>query len=454
MKGMTTMEERLDRWHCPITVLCAVVGFALACSACRSKNESSPPVQNEPPAPSAATVSSVPLSGVTDTEIVLGESAAFSGPSAGLGIEMWRGASAAFAAANDHGGVLGRKVRLVLADDAYDAERAAPAVVSLVQQEHVFLLFGAVGTPTLVRALPVIRKYYGESGLFLFSDFTGAQPQRRPPYDQVVFNVRASYYEEAKAIVDAYVSRGKKRIGTFVQDDAYGTDGREGVKRALKDQSLSLVADTTYPRGQKVDVSNASQVKILRDAQVDAIVMVGSYQACAGFVRDVRRAGWGVVIDGVSFVGADQMLKLLADEEKRGGGPIVTNLVNTQVVPYYDDDSVPVVREYRAAMERYDVSLPPGIGDGSYKPASKYSFGSLEGFVSGRALLRVLEKAGRDLTRQSAYAAAEAMGRFDLGLGVDGELSHERHQVIDHVWFTVASPGGWKAATAVGSAIQ
>jgi ABC-type branched-subunit amino acid transport system substrate-binding protein len=389
--------------------------------------------------------------GVTDAEIVLGESAAFSGPSAGLGVEMWRGATAAFSAANERGGVSGRKIRLVLADDAYDAEKAAPAVVSLVGEQRAFLLFGSVGTPTLVRALPVIRKYYEDSGLFLFSNFTGAQPQRRPPYEQVVFNVRASYYEEAKAIVDAFVARGNKKVGTFVQDDAYGTDGREGVKRALKDHGLTLAADATYPRGQRVDVSNAPQVKILHDAQVDAVVMVGSYQACAGFVRDLRRSGSGVVVAGVSFVGADQMLKLLQEEEKRGGG-IITNLVNTQVVPYYEDESVPVVREYRAAIDRFEPRTPPGLGDGSYAPA-RFSFGSLEGFVSARALVSVLEKAGHALTRQGAYAAAEGMGRFDLGLGVDGELSHERHQVLDHVWFTVAKPDGWKAVTDIRSAI-
>jgi ABC-type branched-subunit amino acid transport system substrate-binding protein len=441
------------RASCLIATVC--LPFVLPLAACQSKDQPPSPAPVTPPqAPSSlAAIAAGPLSGVTDTEIVLGQSAAFSGPSAGLGIEMWRGASAAFSAVNDRGGVLGRKVRLVLADDAYDAEKAAPAVVGLIGQQHPFLLFGAVGTPTLVRALPVIRKRYEESGLFLFSDFTGAQPQRRPPYEQVVFNVRASYFEEAKAIVDAFVARGKTKVGTFVQDDAYGTDGREGVKRALKDHGLTLAADTTYPRGQTVDVSNDAQVKILRDSQVDAVVMVGSYQACAGFVRDVRRSGWGVVLDGVSFVGADQMLKLLQDEERRAGPGVISNLVNTQVVPYYEDQSVPVVRDYRAAIDRYDPRTPPGVGDGSYTPA-KYSFGSLEGFVSARALVRVLEKAGRDLTRQNAYAAAEAMGRFDLGLGVDGELSHARHQVLDHVWFTQAKSDGWSAVTDIRSALR
>src|SRR3989442_1110998 len=88
--------------------------------------------------------------GVRDDEVLLGQAAAFSGPSAGLGVEMWRGASVAFAASNDGGGVHGRKVRLVLADDGYDAERAAPAVARLITKDKVFALFGGVGTPTIV----------------------------------------------------------------------------------------------------------------------------------------------------------------------------------------------------------------------------------------------------------------------------------------------------------------
>jgi putative Ca2+/H+ antiporter (TMEM165/GDT1 family) len=143
---------------------------------------------------------------------------------------MWRGATAAFAEANAAGGVNGRTVRLVVADDAYDAEKAAIAVGQLISREHVFALFGGVGTPTIVKALPVVLKHFNSDGLFYFANFTGAQTQREPPYAKAVFNVRASYREETKAMVDAFVAMGKTRIGIFVQDDAYGTSGRDGVR--------------------------------------------------------------------------------------------------------------------------------------------------------------------------------------------------------------------------------
>jgi ABC-type branched-subunit amino acid transport system substrate-binding protein len=381
--------------------------------------------------------------GVTDTKILLGQPAAFSGPSAGLGTEMWRGATAAFSAANDTGGVEGRKVQLVLADDAYDAERAASAVTQLVTGDKVFALFGGVGTPTIVKALPVVLEHYNKEGLFYFANFTGAQPQREPPYEKAVFNVRASYRQETEAMVNAFLAMGRRKVGIFVQDDAYGQSGRDGVKRALKARDLDIAADTTYPRGQKFEVSNQPQVDALRAAGVEAIIAVGSYQACAALIRDARNAGLAVPIHNVSFVGADQMLRLLREEEKRTGKNLTENLINTQVVPSYLDDRIPLVRSYRAAMDRYAPGVPQGIGDGSYKPTGPYSFGSLEGYVSARVFLAVLARAGKDLTRRSFYEAAERMGKFDIGLSVPAELGPARHQALDKVWFTYVTPGGW-----------
>lgn len=434
-----------------VVVLAWVTAIALFACDRRPLGQDAP--STPAAAPEAGRSGATAPDGVTDTEVLLGEPAAFSGPSAALGVEMWRGASAAFSAANDAGGVHGRKIRLVVADDAYDAEKAAAAVVKLVG-EGTFAIFGGVGTPTIVRALPVIRKYFAESGLFYFANFTGAQPQRTPPNFEAVFNVRASYYEETQAAVDAFVRAGKSKIGTFLQDDAYGTDGRAGVERALAGHNLTIAGEARYPRGQKFDVSTREHVGILRAAGADAVIMVGSYQACAAFVRDARESGWAVPIHGVSFVGADPMLSLLVAEEKRQKQKIVANVIMTQVVPDYDDTSVPAVAAYHSAMDRYRPDAPTGVGDASYHPPSPYSFGSLEGYISARAFLAVLDKAGRDLTRKGFYAAAEDMGRFDLGVGAPAELSKTRHQVLDNVWFTYAALEGWKPTLNPASVIR
>jgi len=245
---------------------------------------------------------------------------------------------------------------------------------------------------------------------------------------------------------------GRKKIGIFVQDDAFGASGRDGVKRALKEHSLALAADTSYPRGQIYDGSTAAQLKLLREAGADAIVAVGSYQPCAALVRDARNAGWGVPIHAVSFVGADQMLEQLKKEPN--AARLVKNLIVTQVVPPVSDVALPLVKDYRAAMDRYDPVAPRGIGDQSYRPSARYSFGSLEGFLNARAFLAVLQKAGPQLTRKSFLEAAEAMGKFDLGVGVPAELRAGRHQALDKVWFTYATTEGWLGVENPASVIQ
>ena len=374
--------------------------------------------------------------------IVLGERSAFSGPSAGLGVEVWRGEFAALSTVNDAGGVEGKKIRLVLVDDRYEPDAAVVAARELIEKRNIFALFGGVGTPTIVRVLPLLEQYR-QQGLFQFSNFTGAQAQREPPYEKYVFNVRASYRQEIAAVVKVFVALGRKKIGLFVQDDAYGASGKDGAVRALQDRGLKVVAETKYPRGQGFSTSNLEQVSALKSAGVDAIIAVGAYAACGGFIRDVRMSKWDVPIHNVSFVGADQLLDVLHEFEKTSGQVITSNLITTQVVPSYLDLNIPFVREYRAAMDRYHPTVPAEAGDRSYQPSRPYSFGSLEGYLNVRVFIEVLRRAGKDPTRSTFYAAAESMGRFDLGLGVPLEFSPHRHQALDDVWLTRATASGW-----------
>ena len=375
--------------------------------------------------------------------IVLGERSVFSGPSAGLGVEVWRGEFAAFSAANDAAATEGRRIKLVLVDDKYEPDSAIFAAKELIDKRKIFALFGGVGTPTIVRVLPLLLEQHQQEGLFQFSNFTGAQAQREPPYEKYVFNVRASYRQEIAAMVKGFVAMGRKKIGLFLQDDAYGLSGKDGAVRTLQERGLTVIAETRYPRGQGFSKSNQEQVAVLKNAGVDAIIAVGAYAACAGMIRDVRMSKWDVPIHNVSFVGADQLLDLLHEFEKTSGQNVTSNLITTQVVPSYLDLNVPFVGEYRAAMDRYHPTVPADVGDHSYSPARSYSFGSLEGYLNARVFLEILKRAGKNATRSSFYQAAEHMGRFDLGLGVPLEFSKKRHQALDEVWMTHATATGW-----------
>ena len=372
--------------------------------------------------------------GVTDTEIKLGQSAAFKGTSAALGSELWRGAQTYFEYINDQGGVQGRKIRVVSLNDGYEGDSTLLNTIDLITRKNVFALFGYVGTPTIVKALPVIQKF-SDQKIFLFSNFTGAQPQRELPHSKYVFNIRSSYRQETRGLVNNFVKNGFSKIGVFIQNDAYGRSGADGVQRALKKHGLRVLAESTYERGTPFSKSMAQRVDVLQEAGVDAVISIGSYAACAAFIRDARRAGFHGPIANVSFVGSDQLLQLLLQEENRTHKKLTTNLVNSQVVPPWTDTSIPLVKMYQTLMDKYQLHVPDHLKDSHYVP-SKYSFVSLEGFLNAKVFVEILKRSPRDLTRENFVETLENTHDLDVGLKHNISFSENRHQALDKVFFT------------------
>src|SRR5262245_47236776 len=172
-----------------------VVTAAALISAC-----SAPEVRTVAPPADAAAVEIGPPGGVSADAIHIGMSAAFQGPSGGLGTELYRGSMAWFQHVNDTGGIAGRRIRVDAYDDGYDPTRAIDNTIRLVDRRDAFLLFDYVGTPTVTRVLPLLSRF-ADKHEYLFFPFTGAQPQREPPYAKYVFNLRASYRQETGGLV-------------------------------------------------------------------------------------------------------------------------------------------------------------------------------------------------------------------------------------------------------------
>src|SRR6476620_10819673 len=189
--------------------------------------------------------------GVTDSQVVLGQSVALTGPAAQLGLDMQLGASLYFNKVNAAGGVHGRKIVRKTLDDGYEATRAAENTKKLINDERVFALFGYVGTPTSAASLPI----FTEAKVPFVGPFTGAELLRNP-VNPLIFNVRASYYDETEAIVQHLTAMSVNRIAVFYQNDAYGQAGLAGVERALKKRNLPIIAKGTVERNT-VDVKKA-----------------------------------------------------------------------------------------------------------------------------------------------------------------------------------------------------
>jgi ABC-type branched-subunit amino acid transport system substrate-binding protein len=352
--------------------------------------------------------------------IVLGMSTALSGPAAELGENMRAGVLAALEEANRAGGVGGRPLRLVALDDQYEPAQTAPNMHRLIAEEEVVAVVGNVGTPTAVAAIPIANR----SKTPFYGAFTGAGVLRKSPPDRYVVNYRASYAEETAAMVDGLVEQlGLKpaEIAFFTQRDAYGDAGFVGGIAALKRHGLASEHDVAHGRYERntLAVENGLAEVMQADPPPRAIIMVGAYGPCARFIALAREVGVDAWFLNVSFVGAAPLAAALAE---KGDGVIVT-----QVVPHFDSD-VPVVREYRKALSAWQATAVP-------------TFGSLEGYVAARILVRALGGIEGPITREGVVEALEGLGDFDIGLGVPLRLGADEHQASHTVWPTILRGG-------------
>jgi ABC-type branched-subunit amino acid transport system substrate-binding protein len=398
--------------------------------------------------PTEAPTASAP--GVSARDVKIGMSAAFKGPAAGLGTELWRGATAYFSEINARGGVNGRSVVVAALDDGYQPDPCLRNTIQLVEQDQVFFLSNYVGTPTLTRALPVIKRY---GDVLLVGNFTGAQPQREAPYVDYVFNIRASYRQEMAALVERFWGLGARRFGLFYQIDAYGRSGADAAERALAQRGAKVAAEATYVRGARFDDDMAAAVAVLRQAGCEIVLCTGAYQGCGAFVRAARDVGFTVPISNVSFVGSDAMLALLLKQGKTAGRDYTRALVNSQVMPSYDDLDLPGVAEYRALMDKHNPALPESLRDRGYTP-QRYSFISLEGFVNAKVTVEALRRAGTNPTRASLRQSLESLHNVDLGIGALLSFGPERHQGLDSVYFTRVQGEHWVPITDWTAAVR
>jgi ABC-type branched-subunit amino acid transport system substrate-binding protein len=300
------------------------------------------------------------------------------------------------------------------------------------------------------RTLPLLQMRHDKHFLLLFP-FTGADTNRIPPYDQLSFNLRASYQQEMKGLVDHFVAVNRTRIAVFYQADAYGRAGWGGLRQALDEHGLEIAGEATYRRGSPFDQSYDRQVAIMQRLQPDVVVCVGTYSACAGFVRDMRDRDVDCPIATLSFVGGGAMLKLLSAAEQESNKDYTSRLVISQVVPSYNDDSIPAVREYREAMDRYRdaIILPDSLlyphgktAEREYAPLP-YGFISLEGYLNAKLFTAILQRMGADPKRSDLAATVLAMGDFDLGMGQPLSFGGDtvRRQASDQIYYTVVRDG-------------
>ncbi|MBU6951863.1 MULTISPECIES: ABC transporter substrate-binding protein [unclassified Hahella] len=343
--------------------------------------------------------------GVYGDRIVVGGVLDLEGQSRGLGLNMRDGVLAAFEGVN----IKGRRLEYVTLNDSYTPDLTVEQTNRLIR-DGVFAMIGNVGTPTAQVALPILA----DNKVPAVGFFTGAG-LLRPGIGDVI-NFRASYVQETAKVIEQGFRAGLQasEICAYVQNDAYGMAGVEGIKLALQnnvrsrdiveklDTILAKSGDSPERNGigpvgvyQRNTLTSRAGFESLKDwekasnSRCRLVVTVGTYNAIGRFAAYSKQRGEDWLISAVSFTGAEN----LRDTLDRFG--VTDKVILTQVVPDLESD-LPIVKEARSALgERLNVV-------------------SLEGYIVGKMFVAIMQSIKGDLTRES-FVRATRNAEFNIG---------------------------------------
>ena len=353
----------------------------------------------------------VALAHASHAQILVGQTAGFSGPvSAGVQ-ETTAGAKLYIDAVNAKGGIKGKQIELVSLDDKFDPKLAGENARQLIEDRQVLAMFLTRGTPHTQAIVPFLNKY----GVPLIGPSTGAMVLHQPVQTHV-FNVRATYQREAEKAIGQLISMGFTRIGLIYADDSFGADGVEGAQKGFTAGKLSATFLEKFDRS-KPDFGPIAARVIQTNAQ--AIMMVASGQAVVDAVTAFRAVGSTAQIVTLSNNASSGFIKSLGDQ--------APGVIVTQVFPY--ERSV----GYALVTQAQELSKAKGLGDIS--PAM------LEGFAAAKVLVEALRKSGAKPTRSSIQTALEGMRKFDIG-GLEISYSATDHTGLDFADLSIISGNG------------
>jgi branched-chain amino acid transport system substrate-binding protein len=323
------------------------------------------------------------------SELIISQIAPLSGVLASTGKQMVLGGDIYFKHINDTGGIHGKKIKVLVADDGYKVDETLRLTRETLARPEVLALYGFAGTANIGKLLSdnVLR----EGGAALVSPYTGGEPLRTP-FNPWIFHVRAGYGDETEHMVQQLVTLGMNRVAVMYQDDGFGKAGLEGVEKALTKRQLKLSVAAPYERNTD-KVEEAVKMVLASDAQ--AVIMISVNKPTAAFIKRYREAGGGAQLFNISVVDPAEIVKLAGLGNAHGLGI-------SQVAPYPYLPKLPVVREYQNLLQKY-------------APGEQVNYTSFELFLGAKVLVEGLRRAGPNPTRALLIKAMEGMNNFDLG---------------------------------------
>jgi ABC-type branched-subunit amino acid transport system substrate-binding protein len=332
--------------------------------------------------------------GVAADQIVIGTANTLSGPSAFVGKEMNIGFNAYIQYVNDHGGINGRKIKVVSCDDRYEQDGAIQCFKKLTE-DGVFGITGCYGAALMAKYLPMAMNEKIPMVGFSSGPAFAADPVKR-----YVFTIRPDFTKEEMQVVDKLWNDGHfRKFAVVYQNDAYGNAILTGVSNMLKTHNADVVATGSYTR----NLNNLDQAFALVKKANPEVVILGAVQVpCAEFAKMAHKANWHPLLVINSGSAVDDYLTLAG---KDADGTLVT-----EVSPSFVHSSLPAVKLYEELLKKY-------------YPDEKPNFTSLRGYNNAMLWVEALKRTGKDLTREKFVDTLDSMRDWDQGLGKSMEVS-------------------------------
>jgi branched-chain amino acid transport system substrate-binding protein len=345
-------------------------------------------------------------------QILIGQTAGFTGAVAAGVKETADGAKLYINAVNAKGGVNGQRIELLSLDDKFDPKLAAENARILIEEKNVVALFLTRGTPHTEAILPLLDK----NSVPLIAPSTGAMVLHQP-VKKHVFNVRATYQREAEKAVLHLSTLGIKRIALVYPDDSFGADGAVGAQKGLAAASITSVVTEKFDRTQP-DFSKIIPKIVAADTQ--AVIMIASGSAVVSGITALRAAGSGAQVVTLSNNASGGFVKSLGDN---GRGVVVTQVFpNERAISYgFIKEAQDLIRDSK------DVAgLSPAM---------------LEGFAAAKVLVEALKRSGPNPTRAKIQTSLENMKKYDMG-GLTISYGADDHTGLDFADLSIIGTDG------------
>jgi branched-chain amino acid transport system substrate-binding protein len=324
--------------------------------------------------------------GVGKNTLLIGQSITLQGGKNAYGVAVQEGIATYIKAANQQGGVHGRQVVLKTLDDDNNGGRAESNARGLVEQDKVFILFGSIeGGPSTA-----VMKAAVDLRVPFFGPMAGS-PTLRRPHQPLVFPVRSEHREEFRALLRHASSIGMTRAAFVRSDSETGLQHLENVRIICKELNIELVADLPF----KSDIGEpqiAAMARRIGESGAQVVINHGGVGMYEQLIRQARAQGVKASFSAVNSGSAQLAAKL---------GELAHGMIFAQVVPNPMERKTEIAREYREVFAKLNPDKP-------------FSYGSLEGYMTAKALVSALRLAGTEPTRESFVQGLMKAGAIDL----------------------------------------